>query len=403
MNETPMNFDWIASLVNEFPKKPDTRKNIFEIAGFPKRETVNSNMLRFYLDKEEEHNLGALFFDALLGLYADKMPSFESDRENYETQFTVEREILTPKGKYIDLVLKECEAVEEGNPKWAIIIENKLDAALYNDLEEYWNAVEVDGPHKLGIVLSLHPITMPENPPFVNITHKELADRVIRNLPTVYLGSDDRHLLFLKEYTSNINSFYQDKNYLQRMDATLTSFHENAENIQKLINLDADLLRYVTNAVVNAMAEAGFNASSIYPSKHKFFHFNADSELLSETIKNHLDAAHKFRVWVDIKRVKDKGEFVAFFELFNSSNTLYGDLLKEKLKDISYSTHLKPGTGGSLGGAFYHIFAISFEIKDFGEKGFEETLKSRLLQALSYHSSQPVDKAVEALDELLKK
>lgn len=43
-----------------------TRPNIFRIAGFPRRETVSSNVLAYFFDPAEGHGLKDLMLKALL-------------------------------------------------------------------------------------------------------------------------------------------------------------------------------------------------------------------------------------------------------------------------------------------------------------------------------------------------
>ena len=43
-----------------------TRPNIFRVAGFPRRETVSSNVLAYFFDPAEGHGLKDLMLKALL-------------------------------------------------------------------------------------------------------------------------------------------------------------------------------------------------------------------------------------------------------------------------------------------------------------------------------------------------
>jgi len=128
MKENILKLEWLDDFVRLLPKISKVRKNFMEIAGFPKWETVNSNLLAFYLDKTEEHGFGDLFFKSLLKL-------IELDKiELYNSDFFVEREVYTPKGKYIDIVIKSVDIDDNGKHDWVIILENKVYADLYNDL-----------------------------------------------------------------------------------------------------------------------------------------------------------------------------------------------------------------------------------------------------------------------------
>ena len=57
-------FKTLTDLV--IPQVPKRKKSIFEIAGYAHYEIVYSNILAFYLDKNEDHNFGSLFLDSLL-------------------------------------------------------------------------------------------------------------------------------------------------------------------------------------------------------------------------------------------------------------------------------------------------------------------------------------------------
>ena len=138
------------------------------------------------------------FFTSLLDLIEVKQPGF--DRKCIETEFSVEREVSTKNGLFIDLLLSSIIENEEDDSKineedpdsWSIIIENKIDASLYNDLNEYYEST--NGKNKIGVVLSLRDesttISAKTQEPFVSITHKELIERVKLNLPEFYFDSN---------------------------------------------------------------------------------------------------------------------------------------------------------------------------------------------------------------------
>ncbi len=186
-----MNLDWIDELIKLLPEISPIRKNMIEISGFPRWETVNSNLLAFYFDNNEEHGFNNLFIDSLYDIIEEKTNIQIFKRQIFETDFSVEREWITVNGKRIDILLSENYNEDEFNSNWAIIIENKLNANLYNDLLNYWDSVK--SKNKIGIVLTINPlIDIKKNQNdkiyFINITHKELSEKVTRNLPKFYLN-----------------------------------------------------------------------------------------------------------------------------------------------------------------------------------------------------------------------
>ena len=152
------NLDWLAELVSSFPETPQRRKNLIEIAGYPSWENVNSNLLAFYFDEQEEHGFGRLFFSSLLDVLSDEFPEFDRNAFEAEDPVTAEREVFTQAGGRIDLLIRpasieEKETSEQShNASWAILIENKLYHYLANSLKDYWDSV--DAEPKFGIVLS---------------------------------------------------------------------------------------------------------------------------------------------------------------------------------------------------------------------------------------------------------
>ena len=332
-----MKLDWIENFIEQLPEVPIERKNLISIAGYPKWENVNSNLLAFYFDKNEEHGFLRLFFNSLLEICELKIKeeiNIEMDIEIdiFETDYTVEREVFTENDKRIDILLKEENEEEDTIPNWAIIIENKILQDLYNDLLEYWNSVTSN--FKIGIVLSIKPIQIDQKFKqksifYINIIHRELIEKVKENLPEFYLDSDDRHLLFLKEYILNINSFYQNKSFTDKMDETLKLFREKGKEIKELKSEDLNLLRYISKAVFEVMTKFGFPPNSTKEtSKSKLF-------FVDRSNKN-FEIAKRFRFWINLGQLRYNTTFEAYFELWGKSNTRYGDKLKMKLEEKKY-------------------------------------------------------------------
>ena len=94
----------------------------FEIAGFPSRENVFSNFLKFYFNSKEKHLLGTRVLEALL----HSIPGI--DLGGLETKY-VKREVVTKKQNRIDLIIE--------TDGYVIAIENKVYHIINNDLADY--------------------------------------------------------------------------------------------------------------------------------------------------------------------------------------------------------------------------------------------------------------------------
>ncbi len=128
------------------PKPKKRRKNIYEIAGFPRWENVNSNVLALYFREKEQHGFQRLFLESLMELALKQEGWVAEQRFDISDEaYDVMREVGTVDQKRIDILIqpktapvKQALEGEEPNsePKadWAIVIENKIDADLYNHL-----------------------------------------------------------------------------------------------------------------------------------------------------------------------------------------------------------------------------------------------------------------------------
>lgn len=383
-----MNLNWINKLIKGLPETSLTRKNLIEIAGYPKWENVNSNLLAFYFDEKEEHGFNRLFFNSLIDLYENKTGS-EVQREIFETDFSVDREVSTDKGGRIDLVLKDesFENEDSESASWSIIIENKLFADLYNNLSDYWKSIQSE--FKIGIVLSVNSVEIDKRLEkkgilFVNILHKELVEKVKQNLSDYYLESNDMHLLFLKEYMANVNSYYRDNNKIKEMDAALRLFHENKIDIEIFKKKDMDLLKHISRIVFDIFDDMGFPPYSRKDSsKSKHFQIKDDFSKLSKIVQDNIDIAKRFRFWINLGRLRYDGTFEAIFELHGNNNTIYGDRLKNMLEQENvFTNNIKKGSGGKSGSGYQHILNISIPIGDFSEMGFDIRLKKTIKEDL---------------------
>ncbi|WP_144720155.1 PD-(D/E)XK nuclease family protein [Agrococcus jejuensis] len=115
--------------------EPPAPVNVFSVAGFPRRETVASNVLAFLLDPNERHGFGTTFVDALLTLLGDADDAsgrpFAADACKGSSEWSVATEARTDDRTRIDILL-ENDALDV-----AIVIENTADATIANPFGTY--------------------------------------------------------------------------------------------------------------------------------------------------------------------------------------------------------------------------------------------------------------------------
>lgn len=156
--DVPERFSFLrGSYADSLPQRAPV--NVFTIAGFPRRETVASNVLAFFLDPvDERHEFGSAFIDALLGCI-DGWPLIDrngrvldkhlfADPLKGSTEWQVRTEYTTHDRKRVDVLLtNEIH-------RTAIVIENKIDATLVNPFSSYVQQVSKHFEHVAVVVLA---------------------------------------------------------------------------------------------------------------------------------------------------------------------------------------------------------------------------------------------------------
>lgn len=245
--------EYASLLSSDVPITEIETKNIFDLSGFPHYETVWSNLYAYFLKDDEEHGLKDLFLSALLSLINKQTLIFQN-LKSFDS-FSVEREIITKNGNYIDLLIYQED--ENSTIQNAIIIENKVNAALNNDLSEYFNSIKAK--NKIGIVLSINPVNA-NHKDYINILHNDWLNAVL-NQPISYLiHCDLKQILYLQEFYSNIHSY----NSTNNMKDAYQFYMNHESKIEQIITLRDDVIKNVLEKIALGMQEFEFKKGKYY-------------------------------------------------------------------------------------------------------------------------------------------
>lgn len=230
------------NLIEEFrkiPKKKLKEETFISICGFPHREKVASNILSFFFDTSREHNMHDLFVRSLI-------ESIGLLPEDYPSDFSCETEVYTEKGNYIDLLLR--------NEQINIVIENKIYAWLYNDLDDYYKTATEDGKKSpLGVVLSFYP-QEEKNQKYRFITYEIFFNAIKKNLGFYVQNANKKYLPFLIDFIDNIENL----DWSENMDKDFVDFiRKNEDEAIDFAGKIEDLRKELRNAVksVNQLSE----------------------------------------------------------------------------------------------------------------------------------------------------
>lgn len=391
-------FEWLNEVAEVFPDNSNYRKSFFDISGFPRWETVNSNLLAFYFNKDEEHNFGTLFIESLLILVNQHLEI------NYDDNFEVNREVRTRKGNFIDIVIKSApeEIIEENDEKgesedkstdWAIIIENKIESGLYNNLKDYWSSI--NAKHKIGVVLSKNRLNLSKynvsDVHFHSITHKELVEQIQKNFHGYFSTSNEKHLILLKEYINNIENIYYKNIMDEQYSQILDKFFQYNKEIRNLEKTQIKLTQFVSKEIFKIFREHNFEPySSKATSKSKHFFANKEFEVKYKG----------FRFWVNFDHLIHNNQFRGTFELHGKANTKFGSRIKELLSTQNIFTHsVAKGDGGSDKSGYNHVYSIVIPLNITADSNFSDVLNSRLKSEFFEHPNDFLNKAVDAMNK----
>ncbi len=214
-------------------KKPPT---LMEIAGFPRRENVYSNILAFLLDSERVHGFGELFIRSIMAVYGRHCPAGWPGKgvapESFRGTHKVEREATTDSRKSIDLLIECAEFV--------ICIENKIRSPLHNDLREYRKHCEkISNGHRdrvLGIVLSPDRVSHPSLKAhrFVNITYGDLVDEVRHRMGSYISSHNTRYQYLLLDFLEQADRFSRINAMTDDQRKFLEFWRENCDKITNI-------------------------------------------------------------------------------------------------------------------------------------------------------------------------
>ena len=238
----------LKQLIVDFQKIPKRVKmrTVMEISGYPHYENVCSNILKFYIENNNEHNLDNLFIDSLF-------QTIDVVDFNEHGNILVEREVGTKDKGRLDLLIETDEYV--------IGIENKIFHELNNNLGDYSRTIDErakDGNKKtIKIVLSLKSLRdekITDNN-FINITHDQLLEKVKANLERYMLRGDNKYISFLKDYIKTINNLTSNGSDDIELNAFLKNNYKAVEKkiIQEKIKDEDNLFLEKNNTIIEEL------------------------------------------------------------------------------------------------------------------------------------------------------
>ena len=184
--------DLLDAFRRQVPPSPRRRPTFMEITRYPHYENVCSNILAFFFDPGEVHELGTLFLDALARVGCIK----DLERPIW-VNVEVDREKYTDAGR-IDILIQ--------SDSHAVLIENKIFHDIANPLGDYAKYLEESFPGHLRhkFLLTLKPECDIEG--FRNITYENLVKKIRGLLGGYVANADTRYLTFMLDFLNTLDN-----------------------------------------------------------------------------------------------------------------------------------------------------------------------------------------------------
>jgi len=292
--------------------------NFFEIAGFPHYENVFSNVFGFFAEKS------ITIVKALLECCQKEIDA------NDDQVIEVAREFYTESKNKIDIVIK--------TEKMIIGIENKIDAPLYNDTDDYYKCL-----HKMSreekkelvcIILSKNKIQdIPEN--FHGILHYDIALSIKKYYSVLLNELTHRYFFLLSEFIENIESLHGGK-YMNNEYIQIVKTGDNVEKINNIVTLAMKARKEYTNRANEVLEQ--FANDKIFPNKYVYGNRQGESDNIGymsiiAVLEGCIITKSKYNITFDIK-INHDGYKLYLFDREERNKKDFWDLLRKIIPDF---------------------------------------------------------------------
>lgn len=233
-----------------WPQQIERRQTFFSIAGFPHYENVMSNVYSFFFNTNNPHNLGSLFIDSLIDVLKQKGVKITWTDDAFKRAYSL-REVGVAERQRLDLLIHNgLQESEWQGSSAAILIENKIYHWLANDLNNYWESIDLGdlNEQKIGVVLGLRREVVPLN--WVYVSHAELAKAIENRLGAALYRAEPRYVTLLLELIENIHAM---SNTNKEFKELAGFFQRNRAQISQAEKIRGQLFQQLADEIRNSL------------------------------------------------------------------------------------------------------------------------------------------------------
>ncbi|SOE23141.1 PD-(D/E)XK nuclease superfamily protein [Spirosomataceae bacterium TFI 002] len=221
----------------------------FAISGYPHYENVLSNWFVFFLNTAGEHGFSNLFPEAIKKCLTEKYGIEGLDW--LDNELKSEREIITKNKKFIDIIVFDEGDSNARKFDNCLIIEHKVNADLYNELDEYYKSINVEN-FKLGIILSAK--NREDNlTHFKNISYAELLSSIRLLLGKYQPQANYKFILYLTDLLINMDKLSDNVENSKALNFCFEYGTEVDKIVKLKIDADSQLVEQVKIAISDSI------------------------------------------------------------------------------------------------------------------------------------------------------
>ncbi|MBS4039118.1 MAG: PD-(D/E)XK nuclease family protein [Flavobacteriales bacterium] len=344
-------FNSLLPVLLSIPKNEFETITYLDIIDGQEKENIISKIYAFYLDVNKNPIISSWFVKSIMELISEKRKEPYFELTDYEVY--TEYPSLNNQGR-IDIVLlsdkQEC----------SIIIENKINHILNNNLINYWETFEHSKyANKKGVLLTLED-TKVSDENFTPIKHIDWIKKVESKIDWEKLS--ERHIIQLQDFIINIK--FISKNYV--MNEQVKFYSDYFNQIDSLISIREQAYSYVNNIVKSIADSYGW---AVYGSTHEL-----------KQIWNKIDDERVFFALFPNQILKEKKLIIKI--QIDGYATDYYDFLKNEMQNLMANSDY---SNIKLSNKTNDHFLGEIEVIDLDELKFENLSKiiSDLVQKLN--------------------
>lgn len=265
-------FQTLLGNAKKFKKQP-REKSFFDTAIRNHYENPTTELLEFFINPQEVHELGDVFWKGLSDVISSEIElSYEQSLGQIET---IERECVTHNGSRIDLVIE--------TDLYLLLIEAKIYHSQNNPFEDYELYAKKRAKDKniLGFILSISGKSEAKN--WIGISYQQLVNAIRPYLAQQMLTNPiNKWNLFAREFLLHLESYYQ----IQNLDMNRVQFiFENYQDIQALQKLRTNTIKEVVENISQQLNQTieGYLSRNKYESWGGIRFYNENWGNLSNT------------------------------------------------------------------------------------------------------------------------